>query len=138
MDAHTKQTDRAKRAAEFQEKTTSIAIQKSLDFLAIGDFWFQYPLDGNLALPPFDFGIVAQSQLQSMGSPPPVILSSAKLGQASTAVLSYENQENFIDAVTKGSWINGKGPDDSYLRWRGRHGGGPVRHLRRLWGCGRT
>ena len=58
-----------------------------LDFLAIGDSWFEYPIndDGlpavNQAIPP---------HLEKMG-PPPLILNLPRHGQASTAVLSWEN-----------------------------------------------
>jgi hypothetical protein len=77
-----------------------------LDFLAIGDSWFEYPLDGNG--PSFDnTAIVAQSQLQSMGSPPPKILNQALHGQATTAMLSWENQENLISLLEdKDQWLN--------------------------------
>jgi hypothetical protein len=94
---HRIQVDRHKRAKRFRE------TQHRLDFLAIGDSWFDYP-------DPLDVSIVAQ--LQSMGSPPPVILSYAWPGQASTEVLTYENQQCIINALEDGAaWINGKGPD---------------------------
>ena len=82
------------------------------DFLAIGDLWFNYPLDSNILLPPFDFGIIAKSQLEFMGNPSPKIFSQAMFGQESTAVLSYKNQQRIINVLEDGSqWLNGKGPD---------------------------
>jgi hypothetical protein len=82
-----------------------------LDFLAIGDSWFDYPLN--------DYGglwsnqaIVAASQLQSMGSHPPKILSFAVHGQPMTAIMSWQNQDRMISALTDGSqWLNGKTAD---------------------------
>ena len=80
-----------------------------LDFLAIGDSWFEYPVndDGlpslNQAIPP---------QLGKMGNPPPKILNLARHGQASTAVLSWENQQKILDVLTDPkSWTNGKTAD---------------------------
>lgn len=77
-----------------------------LDFLAIDDSWFEYPLDGNG--PSFEnTAIVAQAQLGSMGNPPPQILNMALHGQATTAVLSYENQEEMISVLQDPSqWQN--------------------------------
>ena len=50
-------------------------------------------------------------QLSQIGSPPPVILNHGLHGQATTAVLKYENQERIISAVTDPSqWVNRK-PD---------------------------
>jgi hypothetical protein len=94
---HRIQVERHKRAKRFRE------THHRLDFLAIGDSWFNYP-------DPFDVSIIAQ--LQSMGSPPPFILNYAWPGQASTKVLTYENQEDIIKLLENGDeWINGKGPD---------------------------
>jgi hypothetical protein len=97
-----KQNGRISRATEFHERATGVKPKPPLHILAIGDSWFDYPLNGNLLLPPFDFGIVSENNLKAMGNPPPVILSLAKFGQASTAVLSYENQENYIKAMQGG------------------------------------
>jgi hypothetical protein len=77
-----------------------------LDFLAIGDSWFEYPLNGNdLSLG--NTAIVAQTQLGSMGNPPPQILNQALHGQATTAMLSYENQEKMISLLQDpDQWLN--------------------------------
>src|SRR4051812_26780237 len=105
---HKVQVDRVKRAAKFRKPKQPAP----LDFLAIGDSWFEYPLDNGLLLPPFEFGIVAKSQLQSLGNPNPLILSQAHHGQATTAVLSYKRQQDIIDVLEdRNQWINGKGPD---------------------------
>jgi len=110
-DIHKQQTTRISRA--MRDRTALKAAHPAtplskvpLDFLAIGDSWFEYPLDGNG--PSFDnTAIVAQSQLQSMGSPPPKILNQALHGQATTAMLSWENQENLISLLEdKDQWLN--------------------------------
>jgi hypothetical protein len=77
-----------------------------LNFLAIGDSWFEYPLNGNG--PWFgNTAIVAQTQLGSMGSPPPQILNQALHGQATTAMLSYQNQEKMIALLQDpNQWLN--------------------------------
>jgi hypothetical protein len=108
IEDHKRRVDRARRALRFLKG----AGGTPLDFLAIGDSWYKYPLDGQLLLPPYDFGIVAKSQLQSMGNPNPIILNQAWPGQASTAVLSRTNQETIITLLENGSnWMNGTGPD---------------------------
>ena len=76
---------------------------RPLDLLAVGDSWFNYPL-------PFDYGIVADSQLGSMGSPHPVILDLSWPGEASTTVLGLKNQAKIIPAL-QGQWLNGNEPD---------------------------
>ena len=48
--------------------------QKPLEFLAIGDSWFEYPLNGNsvsFPIPLQNTAIVAKQQLGSLGNPPP-------------------------------------------------------------------
>ena len=47
------------------------------------------------------------AQLTQIGSPPPLVLNYSLYGQATTSVLTYENQQNIIDAVTDPSqWVN--------------------------------
>ena len=77
-----------------------------LDFLAIGDSWFEYPLYNNGPL--FEeTGIVAQVQLGSIGNPPPQILNQALHGQATTAMQSYENQQTYISLLQDSDqWLN--------------------------------
>jgi hypothetical protein len=77
-----------------------------LDFLAVGDSWFEYPLY-NEVLSFQNNAIVAQSQLGSMGDPPPQILNQALHGQATTAMLSYENQEQMMSVLKDpDQWLN--------------------------------
>jgi hypothetical protein len=53
--------------------------------------------------------IVADSQLGARGNPKPNILSRALHGQASTAVLTWENQSTMVnDWITPANWTNGK------------------------------
>jgi len=72
--AHKQQTARIKgavgRRLTLQKASPQTPLPKiPLDFLAIGDSWFEYPLNGNG--PSFgNTAIVAQSQLGSMGTPP--------------------------------------------------------------------
>jgi hypothetical protein len=60
-----------------------------LDFLAIGDSWFEYPIYDNGPIPG-ETGIVAQTQLGSIGNPPPSILNQALHGQ--TRPLGWANE----------------------------------------------
>jgi hypothetical protein len=79
----------------------------ALDFLAIGDSWFEYPLYNEIPTPFQNNAIVAQSQLGSLGNPPPQILNQALHGQATTAILSYENQEKMISVLQDADqWLN--------------------------------
>src|SRR6516162_9311522 len=78
---------------KLQETNKAAKVPKvPLDFLAIGDSWFEYPLY-NEVLSFQNNAIVGKSQLGSMGSPPPQILNQAIHGQATTAMLSWENQD---------------------------------------------
>src|SRR6516225_4660216 len=77
-----------------------------LDFLAIGDSWFEYPLY-NEVLSFQNNAIVAKSQLGSKGSPPPQILNQALHGQATTAMLSWENQDKMMTVLQDpDQWLN--------------------------------
>ena len=69
-----------------------------LDFLAIGDSWFEYPIYDNGPIPG-ETEIVAQTQLGSIGNPPPSILNQALHGQTTRSVLSLDNQENLISLL---------------------------------------
>ena len=100
-------TARLARARE-GEKAKGGAQQQptQLDFLAIGNSWFDYPLDGQRS-------VVRRTprlplRLTQIGAPPPLVLNYALFGQATTAVLTYENQSRIIDAATDPSqWVNG-------------------------------
>jgi hypothetical protein len=111
--AHKLQVDRIERGNRLRSVHGLGPRKVPLDFLAIGDSWFEYPLNDDGLLGP-NAAVVADTQLQSMGSPPPVILSYALHGQASTAVLSWENQDSILKALTDPStthWNNGTTAD---------------------------
>jgi hypothetical protein len=77
-----------------------------LDFLAIGDSWFEYPLY-NEVVSFQNNAIAANSQLGAMGTPPPHILNQALHGQATTAMLSWENQQAMIAVLQDpDQWLN--------------------------------
>jgi hypothetical protein len=88
---------------------TKFAGPEPLNLHAIGDSWFDYPLDGNTPIPFYSSAIVADSQLGAKGNPKPNILNRAVAGQASTAVLTWENQSTMVDDwINPANWINGK------------------------------
>jgi hypothetical protein len=103
--AHKRRVDRLKRGVRLRAEASKPAAHQPLDFLAIGDSWFDYPLNGND--PSFgNTDIIAQ--LTQLGSPPPLVLNYALYGQATTSVLTYENQENIIEQVSDSdNWVNG-------------------------------
>src|SRR6266446_4960972 len=103
---HAREVRRWQRAQQFQK-----GAKGRLDFLALGDSWYDYPLYDNLLFFPWDFGIIGANNLKALGNPPPVILSIAHYGWASTQALSWENQERMIENIQAGPWTNGKGPD---------------------------
>ena len=89
-----------------------------LHFLAVGDSWFDYPLDdaGNLLLINPNQAIIGEggtllqssTQLQSMGNPPPNILSYALHGQSTTEMLTWERQNDILtDLKDSSQWNNG-------------------------------
>jgi hypothetical protein len=80
-----------------------------LDLLAVGDSWFDYPLNdyGHFASNQAIIGEVG-TQLRSMGDPPPNILSHALFGLSATAMLTYERQEKILgDLTDPDQWNNG-------------------------------
>jgi hypothetical protein len=79
-----------------------------LDLLAIGDSWFEYPLnDDGLWVPFWNAAVVGATQLQSMGNPPPLINSIAMHGQPMTAIMAVENQKTMRDLLkNNGGWLN--------------------------------
>jgi hypothetical protein len=83
-----------------------------LHFLAVGDSWFDYPLDDNGDyLINDNQAIIGEvgTQLRSMGNPPPTILSYALHGLSATAMLTWKRQDEILDALTKHPkwWNNG-------------------------------
>jgi hypothetical protein len=104
--SHKARTTRIKAGVQRRRALKAVEPQVPLDFLAIGDSWFEYPLYDNGPLPE-ETGIVAPQQLGSMGNPPPHILNQAIHGQATTAVLSWENQQNLISLLQDSAhWLN--------------------------------
>ncbi|MGA7195617.1 MAG: SGNH/GDSL hydrolase family protein [Roseiarcus sp.] len=97
---------RAQRRAKAKKPKVSAPQQATqLDFLAIGDSWFDYPLDGN---DPSLTNTAIAAQLAHIGNPPPLVLNYALYGQATTAVLTYENQSRIIDVASDPTqWLNG-------------------------------
>jgi hypothetical protein len=79
--------------------------QMPLDFLAIGDSWFEYPLfDDTIS---FNNAIVAPMQLGSMGNPPPHVLNQALHGQLMKTMLSPENREKIIAVLKdRDQWLD--------------------------------
>jgi hypothetical protein len=80
-----------------------------LDLLAVGDSWFDYPLNdyGHLTNNQAIIGEVG-TQLQSMGNPSPNILSHALYGLSATEMLTYERQEKILGDLTDPTqWNNG-------------------------------
>jgi hypothetical protein len=80
-----------------------------MDLLAVGDSWFDYPLNdyGHFASNQAIIGEVG-TQLLSMGNPPPNVLSHAFYGLSTTAMLTYQRQEKILSDLTDPSqWNNG-------------------------------
>ena len=80
------------KAAEAHARTfrEEIPLKTPLVMLALGNSWFDYPLDGNsLTIGTTD--IIAQ--LQTMGGNPPVILNISHYGDATTDELALPKQE---------------------------------------------
>jgi hypothetical protein len=103
--AHKRRVLRLKRGAQLRAAAKKASAGQVLDFLAIGDSWFDYPLNGN---EPSFVNTAIVAQLTQLGSPPPLVLNYAVYGQATTSVLTYENQQKIIDAVTDPTqWVNG-------------------------------
>lgn len=103
--AHERRVARLRSGRTLRARTKKAAAAPTKDFLAIGDSWFDYPLSGND--PSFANTAIA-AQLTQLGNAPPLVLNYAYFGQATTAVLTYENQERIIEAVTDPSqWLNG-------------------------------
>jgi hypothetical protein len=96
-----------KQLARYREAHDLTAGPRPLDCLAIGDSWFDYPLN-DYGVPWPNQDIIAQ--LQTLGNPSPIVLRRAILGQASTVVMGLKNQEQYLSDITTGSWIDGK-PD---------------------------
>lgn len=103
--AHKRRVGRLRNGRRLRAEAKKAAGAGQLDFLAVGNSWFDYPLSGN---DPSFSSTAIPAQLTQIGNPPPLVLNYAYFGQATTAVLTYENQEQIIDAATDPSqWVNG-------------------------------
>jgi hypothetical protein len=79
-----------------------------LDFLAVGDSWYDYPLN-DFGVPWTNQDIIAQ--LQTVGNPSPIILPRALHGNAMTTTMGLNNQKQYvIDIQDSTQWLSGK-PD---------------------------
>lgn len=112
LQKHTAAVLRTRSGIQRRNLASGVAPSQPLDFLAIGDSWFEYPLTDDGFPTGFNQSIIGTegTQLQSMGNPPPLILNYALHGQASTVMLTYENQEKIIKALTDPNttyWTNG-------------------------------
>ncbi len=93
---------------KFRQQNNLAPRLPQLDFLAIGDSWFDYPLNDHGGLWP-NQDIVAQLKL--LGNPPPVIKSRAVHGQTMTEVMSLGDQNQYMaDIHDPDIWTSGK-PD---------------------------
>jgi hypothetical protein len=118
VQAHKAAVDRLRRGADQRSSgvlqhlasaSAPVRQKQPLDFLAIGDSWFYYPLNGSYPLQ--NTAIVASSQLGAMGNPPPRILNKAFPGQSTIAMLSYKKQAELRDLLLDPSqWVSGR-PD---------------------------
>ena len=104
---HELRVNHKKQLARYRQAHNIAAAPTPLDCLAIGDSWFDYPLN-DFGLPWPNQDIVAQ--LETLGTPSPIILRRAVAGQASTVVMGLTNQGQYLSDITTGSWLNGK-PD---------------------------
>ena len=107
----------AKRAQEHRVKIHTInarrryrkanklkAAKQQLDFLAIGDSWFDYPLN-DYGIPWPNQDIVAK--LQTIGNPRPIALSLAVHGNPMTTTMGLADQMQYVSDIANSSWLNG-------------------------------
>jgi len=114
---HQLAVDRIKAGMERRRRRGLAATAPQLDFLAIGDSWFYYPLDDYGWPSAFNSAIVGPRQLRSMGTPPPLINSIAMYGQAMTAIMGLKNQETMKSLLENANgWLNqSTGLPDAFL-----------------------
>ncbi|MDX8522073.1 SGNH/GDSL hydrolase family protein [Mesorhizobium dulcispinae] len=107
-DAQRKQSMRYRAAKEAATTLEADFHLEQKHLLAIGDSWFDYPIEGNNPLSgPSDVKV----QLQAICSPSPIIYSTAHRGDASTDEMSLPKQERILQLlIDKSNWPNGK-PD---------------------------
>ena len=79
-----------------------------LDCLAIGDSWFDYPVN-DYGIPWINQDILAK--LQTIGNPSPLVLSRAVHGNAMTETAGLNNQKQYVtDIQASAQWLSGS-PD---------------------------
>jgi hypothetical protein len=97
-----------KKDQEHRQRSQLAARSAPLDLLAIGDSWFDYPLN--------DYGVpwpnqAIPAQLELIGIPSPLILNEGLHGQAMTSIMGVANQEKYVGDITDpNNWVSGK-PD---------------------------
>jgi hypothetical protein len=107
----------AKRAREHRTKVHTIkarrryrkanklkAGKQQLDFLAIGDSWFDYPLN-DFGVPWTNQDIVAK--LQTIGNPSPIALSLAVHGNPMTTTMGLADQMQYVGEIADNPWLDG-------------------------------
>jgi hypothetical protein len=96
----------ARRRSRQNRKLKATALP--LDLLAIGDSWYDYPLN-DFGVPWTNQDIVAK--LQTVGNPSPIILPRALHGNPMTTTIGLNNQKRYvIDIQDSTQWLSGK-PD---------------------------
>jgi hypothetical protein len=93
---------------QYRKSNKLKAAKLPLDFLAIGDSWFDYPVN-DFGFPWTNQDILAQ--LQTIGNPSPVILSRALHGNPMTTTMGLTNQKQYVvDIADSSQWLDGS-PD---------------------------
>lgn len=91
-----------------QGRKLKAAAAVPLDFLAIGDSWFDYPAN-DVGLPWLNQDIIAK--LQTIGNPSPLVLSRASAGNPMTTTIGLNNQKQYVSDINNhGQWLSAK-PD---------------------------
>jgi hypothetical protein len=116
LQTHTLTVQRTKAGIARRNAAAAAPRSNPLDCFAIGDSWFEYPLTDDGLITGSNQAIVGETgtQLQSIGDPPPIILSYALHGQSTTAMLSCDQQQKILSALTDPNvtqWSNGTTAD---------------------------
>jgi hypothetical protein len=110
---HQADVTRLKSAAAVLEAAGAPPPMMPLSFLANGDSWFDYPLNGN-SFPSPNTDIVAH--LKTMGTVHPLILSLAHHGDATTDEMGLTKQQRMIKALgEKANWMAANKRPDAIL-----------------------
>lgn len=96
--------------AELHPLDMKVTSKRPLVFLALGDSWFDYPINGNNILDMRKTDII--SHLEHMGDISPLILNVSHHGDATTDELSLPKQQRMIEALKdRNNWLGSKRPD---------------------------